>query len=129
MKSSKSFPSISATEWEIMQVLWHQETPLTAAEIFDELKARDGSWHPKTAQTLIGRLIQKGALELAGKGRPYRYKPLVSRAECVDRESHSFLERIFNGSLQPMLAHFVEQKKLSQKEIRNLKEILEGGKK
>jgi predicted transcriptional regulator len=32
--------------------------------------------------------------------------------------------RIFAGSLKPMLAHFVEQKKLSASEIRELRELL-----
>ena len=36
----------------------------------------------------------------------------------------SFLERVFGGSLKPMLAHFIEQKKLSPQEIRELRDIL-----
>jgi BlaI family penicillinase repressor len=51
----------------------------------------------------------------------------VTEAECVDAVSDSFLSRVFGGSLKPMLAHFVEHKKLSAKEIRDLKRILEEG--
>jgi BlaI family penicillinase repressor len=42
----------------------------------------------------------------------------------VDAVSESFLERVFGGSLRPMLAHFVERKKLSEEEIRELRRIL-----
>ncbi len=121
-------PSISETEWKIMKVLW-AKSPLSAGEILNELQSVDSSWHPKTAQTLVGRLVKKGALGFEGKGRSYLYFPMVTEEECVDQESRSFLERVFGGSFKPMLAHFVEHRKLSTKEINELKRILEGGKK
>ncbi len=122
----KSFPSITETEWKIMQVLWGR-SPLSAGEILEVLQKDDAAWHPKTTQTLIGRLVKKGALGFKGKGRAYFYHPLLTAEQCVDRESDSFLKRVFGGSLQPMLVHFVEYRKLSAKEIRELKKILEGG--
>jgi BlaI family penicillinase repressor len=119
-------PSISETEWKIMKVLWGK-SPLSSGEILKALQVEDPEWHPKTAQTLIGRLLTKGALGFEEKGRSYFYYPLLSEEECIDQESQSFLERVFGGSLKPMLAHFVEQRKLSAKEIRELKKILEDG--
>jgi BlaI family penicillinase repressor len=50
---------------------------------------------------------------------------LVTEQECVDAASTSFLGRVFGGSLKPMLAHFVEHKKLSPTEIHELKQLLE----
>ena len=126
MKTKRS-PDITETEWKIMRVLW-EKSPRTAGEILDALQAGDPSWHPKTAQTLIGRLVKKGALGFRGKGRAYLYHPLFTEGECVDHESDSFLERVFGGSLRPMLAHFVEHRKLSAREIGELRKILEGGK-
>ncbi len=123
----KTPPSITETEWKIMKVLW-EKAPLSTGEIFQALQKEDSSWHPKTAQTLIGRLVKKGALGFTGKGRSYLYRPLFTAEECADQASESFLERVFGGSLKPMLAHFVEHRKLSAKEIRELKQILEGGK-
>jgi BlaI family penicillinase repressor len=49
----------------------------------------------------------------------------VSESQCVTVESTSFLDRVFGGSLKPMVAHFVQQKKLSAAEIRELKRLLE----
>jgi BlaI family penicillinase repressor len=43
----------------------------------------------------------------------------------VDAVSESFLERVFGGSLKPMLAHFVERRKLSPAEVRELSDLLE----
>jgi len=110
-----------------MKILW-ESSPLSAGEILERLQAEEPSWHPKTAQTLIGRLVKKGALGFSGKGRAYLYHPLVAELDCVDQESRSFLERVFGGSLKPMLAHFVDSRKLSAKEIEELKRILDGTK-
>lgn len=109
-----------------MKILW-AKSPLLSGEILSELQSDEPSWHPKTAQTLIGRLVKKGALGFRGKGRTYSYYPRVTEEDCVDKESQSFLERVFAGSLKPMLAHFVEHRKLSAKEISELKQILEKG--
>ena len=120
----KPVPKISETEWEVMQVLW-AKSPRVAGEIIDALVAADSTWHPKTANTLLNRLVKKKALGFQKEGRAYLYRPLVKEAECVSAASESFLERVFGGSLKPMLAHFVEHRKLSAAEIRELKRLLE----
>ena len=120
----KAIPKISETEWEVMQVLW-AKWPRSAGEIIDSLAAADATWHPKTAKTLLNRLVRKKALGFQKDGRAYLYRPLVKEAECVEAVSESFLERVFGGSLKPMLAHFVEHRKLSPAEIRELKRLLD----
>jgi BlaI family penicillinase repressor len=51
---------------------------------------------------------------------------MVMEEDCVEAASATFLERVFGGSLKPMLAHFVERKKLSQEELHELRRLLEG---
>lgn len=103
-------------------VCW-ERSPLAAQEIIETLSAR-GDWHPKTVKTLLNRLVKKRALGFKKDGRAYLYHPLVAQRECVSAESRSFLDRVFGGSLKPMLAHFVENRKLSAAEISELKELL-----
>lgn len=107
-----------------MKVVWAQ-APCSAGEIIDSLNEADPSWHPKTVKTFLGRLVKKGALEFEKSGRAYVYRALVKEKECIDAVSKSFLHRVFGGSLMPMLVHFVERRKLSAAEIRELKRILE----
>jgi BlaI family penicillinase repressor len=123
-------PKITETEWEIMQVIWRHH-PITASEIIQTLSGHDVSWHPKTTRTLLARLVKKKALQYELFGRVHVYKPAVTERECVALASESFLDRVFGGSLKPMLAHFAEQKKLTQKDLKELAELLEkkGGKK
>jgi BlaI family penicillinase repressor len=120
----KFVPRISDTEWEIMRIIWLKH-PLSANEIIEQLAAADSGWHPKTARTLLARLVQKGALGYEAKGRTYVYSPLVSEENCVATASESFLDRVFGGSLKPMLAHFVERQKLTRKDLEELGKLLD----
>src|SRR4051812_47119205 len=112
-------PRISETEWEVMKVIWGR-SPVSAQTICETLAARD-DWHPKTVKTLLSRLVKKGALGFKKEGRAYLYRPLVAEHDCVTAESESFLDRVFGGSLKPMLAHFAQTRKLSATEIAELK--------
>jgi BlaI family penicillinase repressor len=115
-------PRISETEWEVMKICWAR-SPVTAQEIIDTLAAQD-DWHPKTVKTLLNRLVKKRALGFKKEGRAYLYEPLVTERDCITAESKSFLDRVFDGALSPMLAHFVESRKLSPKEVAELKTLL-----
>jgi BlaI family penicillinase repressor len=117
-------PKISDTEWEVMRVVWAKH-PVTAAEIIEQLSAEDPSWHPKTARTLLARLVQKKALEYDAQGRSYVYEPLVSEQECVAAASESFVDRVFGGSLKPLLVHFVERQELTPEDLRDLRRLLD----
>lgn len=116
-------PKISAAEWELMRILWAR-APRAASEVIEEVRGHQ-SWSPKTVRTLLARLVAKGALGYTKEGRVHLYRPLVSEAQCVREESRSFLERVFGGTLQPMLAHFVESHDLTPQQIEELREILD----
>jgi BlaI family penicillinase repressor len=120
----KNVPRISDTEWEIMRAIW-QRHPATANEVIERLATVDPSWHPKTVRTLLARLVGKKAVDYKTNGRTYAYSPLVSEEECIATASESFLDRVFGGSLTPMLAHFVEQQKLSPEDLEKMKQLLE----
>ena len=118
----KGLPRISESEWQVMRVLWSCGRA-TANEVVDGL-AESTTWKPKTIKTLINRLVKKGALGFEKHGRAYVYHPLVGEAECVRAESRSFLSRVYDGALLPMLAHFIEEENLSPEEIEELRRIL-----
>ena len=115
-------PRISEAEWEVMKVLW-KSSPRTANEIVEELKGKT-NWKRETIRTLINRLVQKKALGFEKKGRQYHYFPRVTEAEGIKAEADSFVKRIGGGSIEPMLAAFVEEKQLSAEKIARLKSIL-----
>ncbi len=113
-------PQITDAEWELMKALWASPGS-TASEVLAQVP-RD--WHLKTVRTLLDRLQKKGVLSASAE-RPCRYFPLVTREECIDDASSSFLEKIFDGALTPLVAHFVKQSPISQKDKAELERILE----
>src|ERR1700735_1758026 len=115
-------PVISESEWKVMKVLWGR-SPLPAMEIIQALAGTE-DWHPNTIKTLLSRLHKKKALGVEKQKNLYLYRPLVSEAACVRTESESFLDRVFGGSVKPLLAHFVEEDRLSTQDLDELRKIL-----
>lgn len=113
---------VSEAEWIVLKVVW-KEYPITAAGIIKHLEGKI-SWHPKTVKTLLHRLVAKHVLGTEKQGREYLFRPLISEAQCIRTEARSFLDRFFDGALQPMLVHFVNSEKLSREEIQELQKIL-----
>jgi BlaI family transcriptional regulator, penicillinase repressor len=115
-------PKISPAEWQVMKLLW-EKAPRTAQEVID-LLASYTEWHPKTIRTLLTRLVEKGALRTVKQGRLLAYLPCVDESAAIHEESQSFLDRVFGGGLQPMLAHFLEREDVSDEEIAALRQLL-----
>lgn len=125
----KEIPRISEAEWEVMKVFW-MHSPATANEVMERLRG-DKEWKPATVKSLINRLLKKKALGFHKEGKTYVYSPLVSEEECVKAESKSFLQRLYGGSLKPMFVQFLQDEKLTEEEIKELKSLLDeraGGK-
>ncbi|WP_172251269.1 BlaI/MecI/CopY family transcriptional regulator [Saccharibacillus deserti] len=119
----RSIPRISDAEWEVMKVLW-AGSPRTANDIIRELEG-SRKWNPKTVRTLIKRLTEKKAVGYKQEGRIYAYYPKVQEEECVRSETSSFLQRVYGGTMRPMLAHFLRDEKLTKEDIDELRKILD----
>jgi BlaI family penicillinase repressor len=116
-------PRISDAEWEVMKVLWAQ-APCTANDVIEALRTRT-DWNPKTVRTLLTRLTQKNAIAYAQENRVYTYYPLVSEADSVQVETHSFLKRMHGGAFKPLLMNFLKEERLSAEDIQELKALLD----
>ena len=119
----KNIPNISNAEWVVMKVIW-EKGEATANDVIESLED-EVSWKPKTVMTMLKRLVDKGALRYEKQGRAFVYAALLDESECVRAESRSFLERVFGGSLKPMLANLIDDYELSDEEIEELKRILD----
>ena len=115
-------PNLPDSEWAVMEILW-ESSPRTASEVAKTL-IRTKGWAENTVRTLLGRLVEKGALEIV-EGSPRLYAPAVKRETFVKAESESFLGRIFQGAAKPLLVHFASNAKLTPDEVRELKQLLD----
>ena len=114
---------ISDAESVVMDVLW-KRNPLSADEVMAALSGQQ-DWQEATVKTLLNRLLKKGAIDAEKDGRRYLYAPVLQREAWVQGESESLLDRVFGGRVAPLVAHFSEQRKLSRKDIAELRKLLQ----
>lgn len=114
---------ISEAESVVMEVLW-RGSPRSSEEVIAEL-SRDQDWQVSTIKTLLGRLVKKGAVKATKDGRRFSYSPVLTREAWVHGQSSNLLDRLFDGRLAPLVAHFTESHKLSRKDIADVKRLLE----
>ncbi|MDC8014723.1 BlaI/MecI/CopY family transcriptional regulator [Tahibacter soli] len=114
--------SISESESAVMQVLWGS-SPLSAEDIVAAL-GDTRQWQEATVKTLLNRLLNKGAVAAEKQGRRYLYRPLLARDDYVHGESRNLIDRLFGGRVAPLVAHFSAHRKLSKKDIAELKRLI-----
>ncbi|OAA84051.1 BlaI/MecI/CopY family transcriptional regulator [Clostridium ljungdahlii] len=118
----KQISSISDAELTIMKIIWKYPN-ITANKIIEQLSDKT-KWKPNTVKTLINRLLKKNVIGFNKEGKEYYYYAIVQEKSYINAESNSFLNKIFNGSVISMVLNFVDNKKLSENEIKELKDIL-----
>lgn len=118
----KNLPQISEAEYEVMKIVW-KYAPISTNEITEKLLLST-AWSEKTIHTLIKRLVVKGALTYEKKSRMFVYTPLINENDYLAHESDSFLKRYFDGNISAMVSSFLENDKLSQSEINDLRSLL-----
>lgn len=111
---------LSDGEWDLMKILW-DKYPATANQIAEFTP----QWHLKTVRTMLIRLQKKGAIEYEVIDGIQHFKPLYSREYCESNATQSFLQRVFDGALTPMIAHFTRQQKLTVEEKKALIALLQ----
>ena len=124
MKTSPPrIPRISESEWDVMKIIW-RDGPCQAQVVIDALSAPN-EWTPSTIKTLLNRLLRKGALTHEKTGKSYLYAAAFSEAQCRAAATESFVDRVFDGALSPLLAHFAgTRKKLRKEDIAELENLL-----
>ena len=106
-----------------MEVLW-QRHPQAAEEVVAAVQQTQ-EWQEPTIKTLLNRLLNKGAISAERDGRRYLYSPLLQREDWLLEQSSSLLERLFDGRVAPLVAHFSQHRRLSQKDVVELRRLIE----
>ena len=114
---------LSEAEWHVLESLW-AESPQVGSQIVADMERRKG-WSRSTTLTMLRRMTDKGLISCDDSGKMKTYASLVLREEAVKKETESFLNRVYQGSVSMLLNSFVEKQKLSAGEIEELREILD----
>lgn len=106
-----------------MKVLW-RHSPQPAYDISEEL-SKSENWDIRTIKTFLSRLVKKGALSYKKYKNLYLYFPIISEENTKMQEGESFLNQVFDGSLQEMFVHFAKSKNLDEAKVEKLKRLVE----
>lgn len=115
---------LSEAEFEIMQVLWKHDAPMTSNQLLDEMGDKR-NWKLASLMTTLARMAAKGAVYCDRSTRTNFYKALVSEQEYKLAEGSSVLETLFNKSAKDFVASLYQGKQMSPKDIRELREYLD----
>ena len=90
-------------EFEIMDILWDSEPPVTTAMIWERI-GRGRGVKIQTIVTLFGRLTERGFLRFErGKGRERDFYPVISREEYLRMETDQFVSHYHKHSYSSLL--------------------------
>ena len=109
---------ITPSEWQIMEVLWASDEPLTSSEVYKRMKGTV-DMSQRTVRVLMNRLSGKDMLGYtvdAHDSRVYHYYAQKSKDSC------------FSGSGTSAMAALLQSFVLTDEQIRELEEILENSK-
>ena len=109
------------SELKVMEIIWEKGS-ISAKEI--SLIAADSiGWNKNTTYTVIKKLEAKGFIRRDEPG--FICTPLVSKEEIQKREASSLLDKVFGGSRKALFSALLEDEKLSDKEIKELKDLID----
>ncbi len=115
-----STPKIFESEFRLCLILWENE-PISSRALSELCKEKLG-WSKTTTYTVIKRLSERGVV----KNEKTIVTSLVSKEEAQISEIDELIEKKFEGSLPAFVAAFAKRKSLSDKEIEEIRRIIEG---
>ena len=123
VNSMKYNTGLSENEWYIMQILW-ENSSATLRELCDALSESKG-WTKHAISSFLKRMQEKGAISVDESGKVKRYLPLWDKEETILEETHSIMDRVYQGNLLLMVSNAVKEQKLSKTELEELKKMLD----
>ncbi len=114
-------PKIFESEYRFCLILWENE-PISSRELSELCKEKLG-WSKTTTYTVIKRLSDRGVL----KNENTIVTSLVSKDEAQVSEIDELMEKKFEGSIPAFIAAFARSRKLSEKEVEEIRQIIEQG--
>jgi len=110
--------TLTGQELEIMKIVWELETA-TVRDVYEKLLERRKIAYT-TVMTLMKILETKGHLKKSSTERAFVYRPARPKQQVIGGMVREFVNRVFNGSTEPLLLHLVEDEGLTEQELAEL---------
>jgi BlaI family transcriptional regulator, penicillinase repressor len=110
--------TLTAQELEIMKIVWQRES-VTVRDVYEAiLEQRKVAY--TTVMTMMKILEQKGYLRKKQADRAHVYTPAQPQRKVIGAMVRDFVNRVFNGSAEPLLVHLVEEHDLSPQDLEEI---------
>ena len=107
--------ALSGPQLEIMNVVWRLGEA-TVRDVYEDVRARRPIAYT-TVMTTMKTMQARGHLKKRTEGRAFVYSSSQPKKRMLRSIVEDFIDRVFNGSTEPLLVHLVEQKRLSEKDL------------
>lgn len=111
---------ISESELVLMKIIWKNGGTALYSFVMDELEKEENEWKKNTVLTLLSRLIEKKYLKTKKIGRRNEYVALVTEQEYQTMQTHSFLDKIYEGNVKNLVSTLLQQDILSADELKEI---------
>jgi BlaI family transcriptional regulator, penicillinase repressor len=118
---------LTPQELAIMKVVWRLRTA-TVREVHDVLRReRRDDLAYTTVLTMMRILEQKGVLSktLDPDSRAHRYRPVRTQSQVMRLMVREFVDRVFDGAAEPLVAHLVSDRRLSARDRAEIRRLLD----
>src|SRR5436189_1397011 len=115
-------PVLTAQELAIMKVVWRSGAS-TVRDVYETLLAHRKIAYT-TVMTMMNILEQKGYLKKTQKDRAYVYQATRPQKQVIRGMVREFVDRVFNGSAEPLLLHLVEDRRLSENDLDEIRRLM-----
>ncbi len=109
---------LGAMETKFADIIWNSE-PISSGDLV-KLCEKKLNWKKSTTYTMLRRLCERGIF----RNENGIVSSLISKPEFHALQSEKFIDQTFDGSLPKFLTAFATRKKMSEKEVDELKELI-----
>ncbi|MBS1831677.1 MAG: BlaI/MecI/CopY family transcriptional regulator [Acidobacteria bacterium] len=114
--------TLTEQELEIMKIVW-ELGDATVRQVYERLLSeRDIAY--TTVMTMMQVLERKGRLKKTQGEKAHIYRPSEAKQRVLGGMVQEFVNRVFNGSAEPLLLHLIEDNKLTASDIDKLRKAL-----
>ena len=109
-----------------MKLVWQRDSA-TVRDIYEALLQRRKIAYT-TVMTMMKILESKGYLKKRRQERAFVYWPADKKEKVIGKMIREFMERVFNGSAEPLLVHLVKGKHIRERDLEKVRKMLEESK-
>lgn len=115
--------TLTPQELEIMKLVWQRDAA-TVRDVYEALLERRKIAYT-TVMTMMKILETKGYLKKRRQDRAFLYRPAQPKSQIIGGMIREFIDRVFNGSAEPLLVHLVKSRHLGEKDLQKIVRMVE----